>query len=45
VVGALILNEETVRLTDDPGQRIFFSGAEPGTPSAERLRLLDTLLG
>jgi transcriptional regulator with XRE-family HTH domain len=42
-VGSMILNEEVVRLTDDPGVRIIFSGAEEGTPSAERLRLLAML--
>lgn len=42
-VGSMILNEEVVRLTDDPGVRIIFSGAGDGTRSAERLRLLDTL--
>ncbi|TWP53888.1 helix-turn-helix domain-containing protein [Lentzea tibetensis] len=44
VVGHLTLNEETLRLPDDPGQRLIFHGAEPGTSSAERLRLLDSLL-
>ncbi|MGQ5635764.1 MULTISPECIES: MmyB family transcriptional regulator [unclassified Streptomyces] len=42
-VGSMTLNEEVVRLTDDPGVRIIFSGAQEGTPSAERLRLLATL--
>lgn len=42
-VGTMTLNEEVVRLTDDPGIRIIFSGAAEGTPSAERLRLLATL--
>ena len=44
VVGHLTLNEESLRLPDDPGQRLIFSGAEPGTSSAERLRLLDSLI-
>ncbi|WP_328850137.1 helix-turn-helix transcriptional regulator [Micromonospora globbae] len=42
-VGSMILDEEIVRLTDDPGMRIIFSGAPEGTESAERLRLLGTL--
>ncbi|MER7443454.1 helix-turn-helix transcriptional regulator [Micromonospora avicenniae] len=42
-VGSMMLNEEVVRLTDDPGVRIIFSGAENGTTSAGRLQLLDTL--
>jgi transcriptional regulator with XRE-family HTH domain len=44
LVGHLTLNEESLRLPDDPGQRIIFSGAAPGSPSAERLRLLDSLI-
>jgi transcriptional regulator with XRE-family HTH domain len=43
VVGDLILNTESLRLPDDPGQRIVFSGAEAGSSSAERLKLLDSL--
>jgi hypothetical protein len=31
-------------LPDDPGQRIIFSGPSPGSASAERLRLLDSLV-
>ncbi|MFK3985254.1 helix-turn-helix transcriptional regulator [Micromonospora sp. NPDC050397] len=42
-VGTMTLEEEIVRLADDPGMRIIFSGAPEGTESAERLRLLDTL--
>ncbi|MFB8759322.1 hypothetical protein [Streptomyces nigra] len=42
-VGVIRLNEEVVRLTDAPGTRIIFSGADEGTESAERLRLLATL--
>ncbi|MFD7991423.1 helix-turn-helix domain-containing protein [Streptomyces mexicanus] len=42
-VGSMMLHEEVVRLTDDPGVRIIFSGAQEGTPSAERLRLLASL--
>jgi transcriptional regulator with XRE-family HTH domain len=44
LVGRLVLNVESLRLPDDPAQRIIFSGAEPGTESAERLRLLDSLV-
>jgi transcriptional regulator with XRE-family HTH domain len=44
LVGHLTLNEESLRLPDDPGQRIIFSGAEAGTSTAERLRLLDSLI-
>jgi transcriptional regulator with XRE-family HTH domain len=43
VVGHLSLHEENLRLPDDPGQRLIFSGAEPGTSSFERLRLLGSL--
>jgi transcriptional regulator with XRE-family HTH domain len=44
VVGHLTLNEENLRLPDDPGQRIIFSGAPPGTSSSERLQLLGSLI-
>ncbi|MEW2504230.1 helix-turn-helix transcriptional regulator [Amycolatopsis sp. CA-161197] len=44
LVGRLTLNEESLRMPDDTGQRIIFSGAEPGSPSAERLKLLDSLV-
>jgi hypothetical protein len=44
LVGRLTLNEESLRLPDDPGQRIIFNGAEPGSASAERLRLLASLV-
>lgn len=43
VVGELELNEEILRLPDDPGQRLIISAAEAGTPSAERLALLGSL--
>jgi transcriptional regulator with XRE-family HTH domain len=43
-VGRLTLNEESLRLPDDPGQRIIFNAAVPGSDSAERLRLLDSLV-
>ncbi len=44
LVGRLTLNEESLRLPDDPGQRIIFSGAASGSDSAQRLRLLDSLV-
>lgn len=44
LVGHLTLNEEVVRFTDPPGQRIVFDGASPGSESAERLRLLASLV-
>jgi transcriptional regulator with XRE-family HTH domain len=44
VVGHLTLNEESLRLPDDPGQQLIFSGAATGTSSSERLRLLDSLI-
>jgi transcriptional regulator with XRE-family HTH domain len=44
VVGHLTLNEESLLLPDDPGQRLIFSAATVGTSSAERLRLLDSLI-
>jgi transcriptional regulator with XRE-family HTH domain len=44
LVGHLTLSEEIVRLPDSPGQRIIFNGAAPGSESAERLRLLDSLV-
>ncbi|MGQ4512939.1 MmyB family transcriptional regulator [Streptomyces sp. DW26H14] len=43
LVGDLELNEEILRLPDDPGQRLIISAAEPSSPSAERLRLLGAL--
>ncbi|WP_091507174.1 helix-turn-helix domain-containing protein [Amycolatopsis sacchari] len=42
LVGDLVVNEEILRLPDDPGQRLIISAAEAGTPSAERLTLLAT---
>ncbi|GAA3707654.1 helix-turn-helix transcriptional regulator [Streptomyces tremellae] len=39
-VGAMALNEEVVRLPDAPGIRVVFSGAEAGTPAADRLSRL-----
>ncbi|MEV0717680.1 helix-turn-helix transcriptional regulator [Asanoa sp. NPDC050611] len=44
LVGRLTLNEESLRLPDDPGQRIIFNGAAAGSPSADRLRLLASLI-
>jgi transcriptional regulator with XRE-family HTH domain len=44
LVGRLTLNEESLRLPDDPGQRIIFNGAAAGSDSAQRLRLLDSLV-
>ncbi len=44
LVGRLTLNEESLRLPDDPGQRIIFHGAAPDSASAERLRLLASLV-
>ncbi|MDH6118479.1 helix-turn-helix transcriptional regulator [Kitasatospora sp. GAS204B] len=44
LVGRLTLNEESLRLPDDPGQRMLFLGAAPDSDSAERLRLLDSLV-
>lgn len=43
LVGRLTLNEETFRLPDAPGQRMIFNGAEPGTQSAQRLKLLNCM--
>ncbi|MFS8103841.1 helix-turn-helix transcriptional regulator [Lentzea alba] len=43
LVGPMELNEETMRVPDDPGQRIIFLGATAGTDSADRLRLLGSL--
>jgi transcriptional regulator with XRE-family HTH domain len=44
LVGRLTLNEESLRLPDDPGQRIIFNGAAPDSASGERLRLLSSLV-
>jgi transcriptional regulator with XRE-family HTH domain len=44
LVGRLTLSEEVVRLADPPGQRIVFDGAAAGSESAERLRLLASLV-
>ncbi|MFF5293265.1 helix-turn-helix transcriptional regulator [Paractinoplanes globisporus] len=44
LVGRLTLTEETFRVPDDPGQRLIFLGATPGSDAAERLQLLDSLV-
>ncbi|WP_433368676.1 helix-turn-helix transcriptional regulator [Actinoplanes sp. CA-142083] len=44
LVGRLTLIEETLRVPDDPGQRMIFLGAAPGSDTADRLRLLDSLV-
>ncbi|MFI5611122.1 helix-turn-helix transcriptional regulator [Amycolatopsis sp. NPDC051903] len=44
LVGRLTLNEESLRMPDEAGQRILFFGAVPGSASAERLKLLDSLV-
>jgi transcriptional regulator with XRE-family HTH domain len=44
LVGRMTLNEEGLRLPDDPGQRMIFHGAEPGSESARRLHLLASLI-
>lgn len=43
MVGAMELNEEILRLPDDPGQRLIISAAPAGTASAERLALLGAM--
>ncbi|MFI1354098.1 helix-turn-helix domain-containing protein [Streptomyces sp. NPDC020898] len=40
LVGELTLNYESMRLPDDSDQTLIFHHAEPGSPSAEGLRLL-----
>lgn len=40
VVGELTLDFERLELAGDPGQRVTFYSAEPGSPSRERLDLL-----
>jgi transcriptional regulator with XRE-family HTH domain len=40
VVGELTLAFEELAITAEPGQALFIYTAEPGSPSAERLRLL-----
>jgi hypothetical protein len=40
VVGELVLADEELALTAEPEQVVLISTAEPGSPSAQRLRLL-----
>jgi transcriptional regulator with XRE-family HTH domain len=40
IVGELILDFERLELPGDPGQKMVFYSAEPGSPSRERLDLL-----
>ncbi|GAA3715987.1 helix-turn-helix transcriptional regulator [Streptomyces tremellae] len=40
LVGELELSYESLKLPDDPGQTLLLYHAEPGSPSAESLRLL-----
>lgn len=40
IVGELTLDFERLELAGDPGQRVTFYSAEPGSPSRERLDLL-----
>jgi transcriptional regulator with XRE-family HTH domain len=42
-VGPVTLNEESLELPEDRGQRLVLKAAEPGSPSAERLQLLASL--
>ena len=44
VVGRLSLISESLRVPDDPSQRLLFLGAAPGSDTADRLRLLDSLV-
>lgn len=43
LVGEIALNEEILRLPDDPGQRLVISAARRGTTDADRLALLGSL--
>ncbi|HEY7485575.1 MAG TPA: helix-turn-helix transcriptional regulator [Streptosporangiaceae bacterium] len=43
LVGPLTLTEQLMVLPDDPGQRVVVLTAEPGSPSAAALQLLDGL--
>lgn len=40
VVGELVLDYEELAITAEPGQVLMVYSAEPGSASAERLRLL-----
>jgi transcriptional regulator with XRE-family HTH domain len=42
-VGHLVLSVESLRVTDDLAQQVCYLSAEPGSDSADRLRLLATL--
>jgi transcription regulator MmyB-like protein len=44
LVGRLTRTEESLRVPDDPGQRMIFLGGAPGSDTADRLRLLDSLV-
>ncbi|MFF3358951.1 helix-turn-helix transcriptional regulator [Streptomyces sp. NPDC002917] len=44
MVGRLTLNEEPLELGENSGQRVIFLGAAHGSDSAQRLRLLDSLI-
>jgi transcriptional regulator with XRE-family HTH domain len=44
LVGRLTLHEESLRVPDEPGQRIIFLSAAPGSDAAERLCLLGSLV-
>jgi transcriptional regulator with XRE-family HTH domain len=43
-VGSMVLTEEVLPLSDDPGQRLVLVSAEPGSASAQSLALLATLV-
>lgn len=44
LVGRLTLAEESLNVPDDPGQQISFQCPASGSESAERLRLLGSLV-
>lgn len=44
LVGHLVLGVESLRVTDDLAQRVCYLSAEPGSGSADRLRMLATLV-
>jgi transcriptional regulator with XRE-family HTH domain len=44
VVGRLVLNEESLAFPDSSGRQMIFLGADPGSASADRLRMLDSLV-
>lgn len=45
VVGELVVNYEALTLPDEPGQTLFAYSAEPGSPSEQALRLLESWAG